>query len=257
MKFILLLLIPFITFTLNAQQKEYTVYLKQALEAVKNYDEENFHKNIQYFVTAMEKDKVTPGMLTKENFELYSTCIAESFIRELGFTEEFHSQLITFLNYKIEKYPNHMYYLGCLYKYGMGEYIKAAYWFTLAIENGNVPAMTELGSLYLDGFLGKEDYEMAMHWFEQAIELGDAGAMRYLGLIYKKGLDVKQDYAKAKQWYEKAIENGNEWALINLAEMYYDGLGVKKDVVKAKQLCQKAVDTGNPLYFELCSYILE
>lgn len=257
MKLKLLLLIPFITITLNAQQREYTAFLKQALEAVKNYDEENFHKNLLYFITAMEKDEVTPEMLTKENFELYSACIAESFIRELGFTEELHSQLIAFLNHKIEEHPNHMYYLGCLYKQGMGDYIQATYWFTKATEKGIVQAMTELGDIYLNGFIGTEDYQMAKHWFEKAVDLGNADAMYKLGLMYENGYGLEQNYTKAKEWYENAIKNGNTNALVYLSWLYYDGSGVKKDEEKARQLCQKAIETGNPLYEELCNYVFD
>lgn len=253
--YLTILLIFFFTTAVNAQQEEYTGFLNQALEAAKKYDEENFNLNLRYFLTAMEKDSVTPEMLSKENFELYSACIGEGYNREFQFTEDIDSQLLSFLNYKIEEYPDHMYYLGCYYMYSMLDVVKASYWLLKAVEKGNVAAMGEIGVLYYSELFGNKDLELAKEWFEKAAALGDPNGMYNLGQMYENGEGVEQDYVKAKHWYEKAKDNGKLHALIPLAWMYFDGLGGNVNKKEAKQLCQKAISI-NPIYGEHCQSIL-
>ena len=227
---------------LNAQQAEqeaYTGFLTQALEAVQNGNEQEFTINMKYFSTAIEKDSVTPEILTEENYKLYSKCLLAGALEEY---ENFDiEQARRFAIYNTEDYPDNLFILGYL-SYLEEDYAKAIEWYEKASEKGNEGAMRNLGIMYYD----EENYTKAKEWFEKASEKGDEGAMFILGVMYYNGLGVAQDSTKARYWYEKAAENGFANAMFSLGIMYYNGLGVAQDYTKAKEWYEKAADKNYP-----------
>jgi len=242
MKKILLLFTFTALFTnLSAQQEEqagYTGFLTQALEAAKNYDEQEFTINMKYFSTAIEENNITPKILTEENYKLYSKCMAEGVVK--GYEDFDVQQAKEFVAYNTEDYPDNLFLLGRLYQME-GNYSKAKEWYEKAIEKGNATAMNNLGAMYDMG----EDYTKAKELYEEAANKGSAEAMFHLGGMYANAVGVEQDFIIAKEWYEKAAEKGIANAMHNLGSMYYNGEGVKQDYTKAKQWYEKAVEKGD------------
>ena len=119
-----------------------------------------------------------------------------------------------------------------------------------AAEQGDVAAQTELGRMYVLGFLYRKgwdvplDYVQAVQWFRRAAEQGYADAQSYLGWMYKTGRGVPQDDAQAVQWYRQAAEQGYARGQHNLGDMYRDGTGVRKDIVAAYMWFNLAASNG-------------
>lgn len=74
--------------------------------------------------------------------------------------------------------------------------------------------------------------------YEKACSADFATACYNLGLIYADGILVKQDFAKAKELYEKSCA-GDE-GCTNLGLLYANGAGVQQDYAKAAEFYKKA-----------------
>jgi TPR repeat protein len=110
---------------------------------------------------------------------------------------------------------------------------------------GSAPAMTWLGSMYLDGKGVAVDTDAALQWFSKAAEMGDAEAMGWVGSMHFFGRGVAADMATARQWYLKAAEAGDADAMSRLGYMYFSGSGVAVDMAAARQWYSKAAETGD------------
>jgi hypothetical protein len=112
---------------------------------------------------------------------------------------------------------------------------------------GSAPAMTWIGSMYLDGNGAAVDTDAALQWFSKAAELGDAEAMRWIGWMYYSGRGVATDLDAARQWYLKAANAGDADAMSRLAHVYFFGSGVAIDVATARRWYLKAAEAGDAL----------
>ena len=92
--------------------------------------------------------------------------------------------------------------------YRQGNYATAIAGFRKLAERGNVSAQYNLGLIYEDGRVPKDD-KQAMFWYRKAAEQGDAIAQRNLGVMYEDGQGVPKDDKQAVFWYRKAAEQGN------------------------------------------------
>src|SRR5690606_12140243 len=144
MKYIFILFFSVFSFTLKAQQEEYTAFLELALDAAVNNDEKTFLTNLRYFSTAIERDEISPDLLTDKNFKLFSKCLYNAIVNEFEFTQDLSEQAFEFLNYKIDEYPDNMASLGYLYYIGAGV---------------------------------EQDYKISKNWYEKAASKGHKGAM--------------------------------------------------------------------------------
>lgn len=104
---------------------------------------------------------------------------------------------------------------------------------TTRAKSGNADAMFQLGAMYHDGQLVKQDFATAMDWFGKAAAKGDERAQFNLGVMYYIGEGVKQNYAKAQSWFEAAAKQKNARAQFNLGVMYYRAEGVKQNYAQA------------------------
>lgn len=98
--------------------------------------------------------------------------------------------------------------LGDLYReggYGLDKDLdKAMYWYELAIEDTPARAYNGIASLYID----QENYEEAYRNIVKAAELEYPEAEYNLGYMYYNGIVVKQNKKEAKFWFEKAAAQG-------------------------------------------------
>jgi len=90
---------------------------------------------------------------------------------------------------------------------------KGLYYLEESAKQGNIDAMFDLGVLYLDGEIVKQDDKKAFNYFSYAAERGDAGSQFYVGVFYKEGRIVKQSDDEARYWLEAAADQGDEDAI--------------------------------------------
>jgi len=83
-------------------------------------------------------------------------------------------------------------------------------------NEGIVSYQTNLGIMYSQGAVVKQNYKKAVKWYTKAAEQGDKNAQYNLALKYHNGQGVKKNYKKAVKWYKKAAEQGDKNAQWNL-----------------------------------------
>jgi TPR repeat protein len=143
-----------------------------------------------------------------------------------------------------------LYDTALMYAKGQGvpqDYAKAALWFRMAAEKGDVDAQVLLGTMYTEGSGVPQDDTQAAFWVRKAAEQGYTLAQGFLGHLYDKGLGVPQDYAQAALWFRKAAEQGDAKAQYALGYMYFDGEGVPQDYAEAYFWLGLAVASGQTL----------
>ena len=79
------------------------------------------------------------------------------------------------------------------------------------------------------------DYALAKEYFEKAISNDGYLALSNLGSMYENGFDVEKDFIKAKELYEETIDKDPKYgfAYYCLGNLYKKGKGVEKDIDKA------------------------
>ena len=134
-----------------------------------------------------------------------------------------------------------------------GDDERIAYQLLLA-EQGNVPAMVNMGDLYYYGARGlARDQAAAFRWFDQAAAAGDAnGQVAAAGLLLK-GEGVDQNHTAALALYEKAADQNHTRALNGLAYLYFQGTSsaVERNFTRAFELFSRAAakeNDGDSLY---------
>lgn len=117
------------------------------------------------------------------------------------------------------------------------DYNRAAYWYTLAAEQGHCKALNNLGVIYKDGIGVKRNWVKATTYLMKAAELGSNIAEKIIGDMYRDGkvcftvndsitgnvilyIKSKPNIKKAKEWWEKAAQHGNLQAKKNLEKVY-------------------------------------
>lgn len=109
-----------------------------------------------------------------------------------------------------------------------------------AIELGSIPAINQMGLLYLNGIYPiKKDITKATEYFKRASSFNYAYAYNNLGKIYED----KKNYKEAIAYYEKSASLGESWALNKLGEFYRLGIYVKKDMKKTFDYYNKAIES--------------
>lgn len=93
-----------------------------------------------------------------------------------------------------------------------------------------------------------QDYAKAAAYYQIAADNGDVTGNAYLGRVYDLGLGVEENKALAVKYYSVAAQSGNVtgvaeavYALAHLAE---EGNGTEKDLAWAIDLYQKALEYG-------------
>ena len=145
-----------------------------------------------------------------------------------------------------KNHPSSFYIMSKMYyDHLIGEHTKeeltiAYNYLNRAIELGSIPAINQMGLLYLHGtYPVKKDINKAIEYFNKAINHNYAFAFNNLGKIYEN----KNNYKEAISQYEKSSTLGESWALNKLGEIYRQGIHVKKDMKKAFNYYIKALDS--------------
>lgn len=117
----------------------------------------------------------------------------------------------------------YMYYLGRGVNQDRGtgeEYLQRAMpAVTNFAQQNRAWAQADLGSLYEDGLIFKQDYQVAVEWYRKAADQGYAGAQTNLGNMYYGGRGVGQNIDTAINWFQRAAKNGDAVAKRNLVAL--------------------------------------
>lgn len=139
--------------------------------------------------------------------------------------------------------------LGRIYEDGIivrQDFSKAVAYYNKAIANGVYEAYANLGNCYYNGLGVKQDVKKAFELYQLAAQKGVANGMYSIALSYQFGLGVKQNINQAVLWYQKAAEQKLAIAETNLGSLYMKGTGVKKDLEKAYELFIRSAKHGDP-----------
>jgi hypothetical protein len=83
-----------------------------------------------------------------------------------------------------------------------------------------------------DAAYGKGDYATALRLWRPLAEQGNAPAQSNLGVMYLDGKGVPRNYAEAAKWFRLAADQGRAKAQNNLGAMYLDGKACRRTTPK-------------------------
>lgn len=109
---------------------------------------------------------------------------------------------------------------------------------------------------------GEIDLKRAAYWYSLAAQQGHNTALNNLGQAYRKGAGVEQDMVKATELIKKAAEQGSPYAQLSYGDMFRDGevcfrvvtdsikgeafiINAKPNIRLAKEWWTKALKNGN------------
>ena len=145
-----------------------------------------------------------------------------------------------------KNHPSSFYIMSKMYyNHLIGEHtneeLELAYkYLNKAIELGSIPAINQMGLLYLNGIYPvKKDLTKATEYFKKASSFNYAYAYNNLGKIYED----KRNFKEAITYYEKSAYLGESWALNKLGEFHRLGIHVKKDMEKAFDYYNRAIES--------------
>ena len=97
------------------------------------------------------------------------------------------------------------------------------------VDSGNAEALYVMGRLILEGKGVKKNNTRAAEFFRLAAEKGDVSAMNSWATSLVTGDGVPRNFHEAARWFRKAAEQGLAMAQFNLGYLYAYGKGLPKD----------------------------
>lgn len=191
--------------------------------------EKDHIKALEWYLKAADND---------HSIAIYNVgCLYENAI---GIEQNFQTAFQYFMRAANLGLAEAQYVVGLKYYRGEGvemDLEEAKRWYTIAYENGNIGAATDLG------YLEYGEYpEKAFEWSRRAAEQGNSYGQYNLARHYYWGMGVAKDYSEALKWYSKSAENNNPLAYNNIGVMYAEGKGVDIDFCKAREYYTKALE---------------
>ena len=112
-------------------------------------------------------------------------------------------------------------------------------------DDGDVEAMTTLGTLYVEGKGCQKDLGHGLSLLEAAASEGSARAYRYLAELYLSDELLPRDVDKVITYYQAAAELGLTDLYEIIADIYYDGKIVTRDVARAIEFYTLGAKAGH------------
>jgi uncharacterized protein len=104
---------------------------------------------------------------------------------------------------------------------------KALFWMKKSAEAGYPMAELNLGITYFEGNFTPEDLGLAFHYFSLAVDHGNVEAISYLARCYACGYGTTINYINAFALYNKAAEFDDVYAIYQVGQYYASGRAVK------------------------------
>lgn len=96
-------------------------------------------------------------------------------------------------------------------------------------EKGDAKSQLDLGVLYLEGSVIKQDDKIGASWIIKSALQGNIAAQFALGSLYDFGIGVLKNDKESIKWYRISAEKGYSYAQFSLGNAYYRGDGVLED----------------------------
>jgi TPR repeat protein len=126
-------------------------------------------------------------------------------------------------------------------------YEQAGYWYRKAADQGNLKAMYNLGTMYLEGKGTKKSEKDGYALIHEAAEKGDTRAKSLSGILLCRGTGVDKNSTEGLKILREAAKGGDPVALTQLGQqLLYNPDGSLRDPKEAIPYLQKAADAGNP-----------
>jgi uncharacterized protein len=216
---------------------------KQVLSAIERFKENKTEKHQE-----LEKLKASQHKLEESRKQIARL---KTQLQELNDNEQKHKTIVEYIKVlnqlALDMAQNKLsyYFNKAVESHELGRELEAVDWLRKAANGGHVIAQYNLGMMYLNGEVVKQDRYEAIVLLRMAAEKGYSDAQYNLGYIYFKGLGARQDYLKAFKWFHKAAKHNVSYAQHALGEMYENGLGVKQNYKQALIWYKKAADQGS------------
>lgn len=122
--------------------------------------------------------------------------------------------------------------------------VESTKWLERLAQGGNVPAMTDLGTAYLQGVGVEKNAKIAHDWYLRGASQGSGEALFNLGLLYQSGYTGDADYQRAADYYNRAANKNSGRAMMALGDLYAGAQGVSRSRVQALAWYELAADRG-------------
>jgi hypothetical protein len=110
---------------------------------------------------------------------------------------------------------------------------EAVMWLGKAADANDIPAMTQLGIIYMNGNGVAQDDNKAFALLSKAAPAGNPSAARALGYLYISGRGVARDTYQGMLWSIQAAQRADAAALSNIAWQYFLGDALPQNDEKA------------------------
>lgn len=139
-------------------------------------------------------------------------------------------------------------HLVAIYRKGEGTVapnpIESTKWLERLAQGGNVPAMADLGTAYLQGVGVEKNAKITHDWYLRGASLGSGEALFNLGLLYQSGYTGEADFKRAMDYYTRAANANSGRAMMALGDLYANAQGVSRSRVQALSWYELAADRG-------------
>ena len=113
-------------------------------------------------------------------------------------------------------------------------------------EKGEASAQTLIAELYAKGLGVVQNDQRAAGWYQLASNNGDMLATFELALMYEEGTGVPKNRARAAALFSQAADAGYMPAKYNMALLHIEGIYASPSLTTAASLMKEAADTGLP-----------
>ena len=125
------------------------------------------------------------------------------------------------------------------------DFDQARAFFEQAIEEGCVPALTYLASIFEHGLGIDADIQQSLELLFKAADLGDPEGCSRLGYLHAVGKLVPKNLGAAVEYHKIAAKQGFANSQCDLGRHYADGIGVQQNLPEAQRWYELAAEAGH------------
>lgn len=130
----------------------------------------------------------------------------------------------------------------------------AFYYFSLAVEHGNVEAMSYLARCYACGYGTTINYSKAFILYNEAARFDDTYSIYQVGQYYAIGRAVKTNDELAFKYFLRGANLHDGDCQAKVAYAYFFSLGIKKDTNEGLKWLEKSVEQKSAFGYYLKSF---
>lgn len=127
------------------------------------------------------------------------------------------------------------------------EYAQALEFFEEAVNEGFIPALTYLASMFEHGLGVEVDPQKSLELLFKAADLSDAEACNRLGYLHAVGKFLPKNLGAAVEYHKIAAKQGLANSQCDLGRHYAHGLGVQQNLAEAQRWYELAAEAGHNL----------